>query len=80
MVFIYLIFFSFSDVKVDRYFITVMPVIAYFGAYCLDFLSSKFIKFLKSYKNKKQLGKAFSIKNNKDNNSENNNPIENNIN
>nr|WP_302578580.1 glycosyltransferase family 39 protein [Methanobrevibacter arboriphilus] len=78
--FIYLIFFSFSDVKVDRYFITVMPVIAYFGAYCLDFLSSKFIKFLKSYKNKKQLGKAFSIKNNKDNNSENNNPIENNIN
>lgn len=70
--FIYLIFFSFSDVKVDRYFITVMPVIAYFGAYCLDFLSSKFIKFLKSYKNKKQLGKAFSIKNNKDNNSNKN--------
>lgn len=36
--FIYLIFFSFSDVKVDRYFITVLPVIAYFAAYSLDFL------------------------------------------
>lgn len=36
--FIYLIFFSFSDIKVDRYFITVLPVIAYFAAYSLDFL------------------------------------------
>ncbi|WP_297898553.1 glycosyltransferase family 39 protein [Methanobrevibacter sp.] len=48
--FIYLIFFSFSDVKVDRYFITVMPVIAYFGAYSLNFLSLKIIKFLEFYK------------------------------
>ncbi|MDR2967075.1 MAG: glycosyltransferase family 39 protein [Methanobacteriaceae archaeon] len=35
---IYLIFFSFSNVKVDRYFITVLPVIAYFASYSLNFL------------------------------------------
>lgn len=47
--FIYLIFFSFSDVKVDRYFITILPVIAYFVAYSLEYIiqiivsSNKFI-------------------------------------
>jgi len=56
--FIYLIFFSFSDVKVDRYFITILPVIAYFGAYCLNFLSLRFIEFLENYKNKKKLEKS----------------------
>lgn len=68
--FIYLIFFSFSDVKVDRYFITVMPVIAYFGAYCFDFLSLRFIEFLESYKNKKyekNLEKTLKNKENKNN-------------
>ena len=47
---VYLIFFSFTNIKVDRYFITVMPVIAYFAAYSLNFLINEInkINFVKN--------------------------------
>jgi len=61
--FIYLIFFSYSDVKVNRYFITVLPVIAYFTTYSLDYL----IKTIINRKNRK----IKDIKNNENKNNEN---------
>jgi hypothetical protein len=47
---VYLIFFSFTNIKVDRYFITVMPVIPYFAAYFLNFLINEInkINFIKN--------------------------------
>jgi hypothetical protein len=47
---VYLIFFSYGDVKVDRYFITILPVIAYFAAYSLNFILNEItkIKFMKN--------------------------------
>lgn len=47
---IYLIFFSFTNIKVDRYFITVMPVIAYFAAYSFNYLINEInkINFVKN--------------------------------
>ena len=61
----YLIFFSFTNIKVDRYFITVMPVIAYFATYSLnflinemnriDFVKNKLFLNLNSFKRNKQI-------------------------
>lgn len=41
---IYLIFFSFSDVKVERYLITTMPAIAYFFVFSIKYFVSNFGK------------------------------------
>ena len=61
---VYLIFFSYSDVKVDRYFITVMPVIAYFAAYSLNFLINE-INEISFVKNKHFLNLNYLLKQNK---------------
>lgn len=71
--FIYLIFFSFSDVKVNRYFITILPVIAYFAAYSLDFLIKTLIN-RKNFinENNEDNENNLNIENNKNNNNEKN--------
>ncbi|MGL4669463.1 MAG: glycosyltransferase family 39 protein [Methanobacteriaceae archaeon] len=55
---IYLIFFTFSDVKVDRYFITAMPAIAYFFIFSIKFFLDKINK-----KNQEGLSSKNIIKN-----------------
>jgi len=63
---VYLIFFSFTNIKVDRYFITMLPVIAYFASYSLNFLINEMnkINFVKNnfFLNLNNLFKSFNQK------------------